>query len=149
MLKLRPYPGPLPSKPSPRAGQKIIIEVSGLPPYKQIRASIRNPRHPHHTRFLKLREAALKVMGGRRWTDRPVSVNLTMYAPAFEERRVLCEYLSGVNDTLDRSHGECFTYLPIVFQDDCQVSRCKSQFNSSRTAHYVVEIDFLRQGVKK
>jgi hypothetical protein len=116
----------------------------GLPPYKQIGASIRNPRHPHHIRFLKLREAAIEIMDGRKWTDGPVSMDLIMYAPAFEKGKQLLSYVGGIMDTLDGSHGPSFTYLPIVYQDDCQVSDFKSEFNTSTSSHYAVTVEFLR-----
>jgi len=88
-------------------------------------------------------------MNGRKWTDGEVSTDLMMRAPAFEKGKILADYVGGIMDSLDGSHGPTFTYLPIVFQDDCQVSRCKSTFKASKTSHYVVKIEFLRQGVKE
>jgi len=60
-------PGPLPTLPAPTAGQTVAIEVEGPPPYKDMRFSIRNPRHRHHARFSALRAAAIRAMGGRSW----------------------------------------------------------------------------------
>jgi len=51
------------------------------------------------------------------------------FAPGFEKGKGLVDYVGGIEDTLDGSHGFTFTYLPIVFQDDCQV--CRIEFFSS------------------
>jgi hypothetical protein len=137
-------PGILPDKPSPSTGDKLVLRISGLPPYKEMRASIRNPLHRHHDRFLKLRKAAIRAMRGRRWTDNAVGMRVTVYAPSQEvQSGRVANYLGGVFDTLDGSHGFCFTYLPIVYQDDCQVCKAKYVFRVSQKTHYVVRIDFL------
>lgn len=82
-------------------------------------------------------------MDGRKWADGPISMAITMYAPAFEKGKNLLIYLGGIMDTLDGSHGFSFTYLPIVYQDDCQVCECKEYFKTSSKCHYTVEIEFL------
>lgn len=45
-------------------------------------------------------------------------------------------------DTLDGSHGEHFTYLPICFQDDCQVILARCDVIDSQEAYYEVNIRF-------
>lgn len=136
-------PGQLPRKPAPRLGEKIVIQVSGLPPFKEVRCSLRNPRHRHYGRFVKLRKAATKAMAGRKWSDGAIALTLTMSAPSFEKGKSLTDYLAGVFDTLGGSHGFQFTYLPIVFQDDSQVCQSRCCFRSSPTTNYVIEVEFL------
>ena len=46
-------------------------------------------------------------------------------------------------DTLDGSSGFTFTYLPIAFEDDCQVCECHNQFVESSETFYEIEIEFL------
>ena len=82
-------------------------------------------------------------MDGRKWTDGPVSMTFTMYAPAFEKGRDLISYVGGIMDTLDGSHGYSFMYLPIVYQDDCQVSTGVEQFKQSADVHYTLDIKVL------
>jgi hypothetical protein len=136
-------PGRLPTKPTPKRGEKVLIHVAGYPPFKQIRASLRNPKHPKYDRFVKLRKAATKAMNGRKWSEGAVALNFTMFAPGFEKGKTLVDYVSGILDTLDGSHGFQFTYLPVVFQDDCQVCRADSRFRADRSVSYIVEVEFL------
>jgi hypothetical protein len=50
-------------------------------------------------------------------------------------------------DTLDGSHGPSFTYLPIVYQDDCQVAESSCRYVFAPSASYDLEIAFLsREG---
>jgi hypothetical protein len=137
-------PGRLPTKPAPRRGQKIVIRVAGYPPFKEVGASLRNPKHPHYDRFARLRKSAGKAMRRRRWSEGAIALNFTMFAPGFEKGKGLVDYVGGIEDTLDGSHGFTFTYLPIVFQDDCQVCRIESLFKPKPTAEYTLEIEFLR-----
>lgn len=51
--------------------------------------------------------------------------------------------MGGIADTLDGSHGCEFTYLPIVYQDDCQVVESESKFIVSNETRYVLEVIFL------
>ena len=142
-VRLIPNPGCLPRKAPPKVGEKIVFEVPGFPPPKEIGASIRNPQHRYYHRFLKLREAATSAMNGHAWTDGAVTLSFTMHAPAFEKGKALLDYVSGIEDTLDGSHGPHFTYLPIVFQDDCQVVKGQFHFRYSKKIGYVVEVEFL------
>jgi len=139
-----PYdPGVLPSKPAPKQGETIVIEVEGYPPYKDEHFSMRNLRHRNYPAFLKLRKAAIRAMAGRAWCFGPVAMNLRLYAPEFEKNKILLDYAAGIEDTLDGSSGCEFTYLPIVFEDDCQVASGRSKFIKADVPRYRVEIVFL------
>jgi len=46
-------------------------------------------------------------------------------------------------DTLDGSHAPSFTYLPVVYQDDCQVVSASVGYEPAQDDSYVVEIIFL------
>ena len=82
-------------------------------------------------------------MHGRAWFFGPIRLELTIYAPELHRRRRLVDYGGGVMDTLDGSSGATFTYLPIVFQDDCQVCDGKWRWIKSDDAKYRVVITFL------
>ena len=139
-----PYnPGVFPSRSAPAAGESIIVYVKGLPPYKDEHFSIRNPRHKNYLRFEMLRETAIESMGGRAPYRGPVRLDFVMYGAGFEPNRGLEDYIGGIMDTLDGSQGADFTYLPIVYEDDCQVSDSKSEFIKSENEHYQIEISFL------
>lgn len=136
-------PGALPTKPAPQRGERLIIEVSGLPPYKEVRRSIRNATHPIHPLFVDLRRAATRAMAGRAWYRGPVRLDLTICSRRLHQGRSVLDYMSGVMDTLDGSHGFSFTYLPIVYEDDAQVtdSQCRLQFSDHQ--HYRLIVEFL------
>jgi hypothetical protein len=140
-LGLEPEPGPLPTRRPPRRGQGITIEVAGIPPIKDVSFSIRNPRHRHYGSFIKLRRAAIRAMAGRRWYDGAIGLSL-VYRDR-ELRRGLVDFLGGVMDTLDGSHGMTFTYLPVIYQDDCQVCESRVRFEESLRPSYTLEITFL------
>jgi hypothetical protein len=141
---LSPDPGPLPHLPAPLPGEQICLRVRGLPPYKDISFSIRNPRHRHHQRFVDLRQAATRAMGGRAWYTGSVGLKLNIHAPILDRNRKWADYLGGVADTLDGSHGFSFTYLPIVYQDDCQFAMISGRFvEGSTEAWYEAIFDFL------
>jgi len=139
---LFPDPGPLPKLPAPKAGQRVVIEVSGQPPYKDTRASIRNPKHRFYQRFVDLRRVAIASMAGRAWYSGPIGFELVLYAPAME--RTLGEFAGGIADTLDGSHGFSFTYLPIVYQDDCQIESMNLEHAFAKEPHYRLIIRFLQ-----
>jgi len=46
-------------------------------------------------------------------------------------------------DTVGGSAGSSFTYLPIVFQDDCQVCDGASQFGEAEEWSYSLVFEFL------
>jgi len=52
------------------------------------------------------------------------------------------DYLGGIMDTLDGSHGEPFTYLPICFQDDCQVISVRWEVADSQEPYYELIVRF-------
>ena len=139
-----PYdPGVLPTRPAPNAGETILIHVEKLPPYKDEHFSIRNLKHKIHARFKSLREAAIKVMDGRAAYRGAVQLDFVMCAPPFETGTRLLDYVDGIMDTLDGSHGPTFTYLPIVYEDDCQISTVHSHFEPSVDDWYELRITFL------
>ena len=128
-MEILPYdPGVLPTLPAPSAGDRIAFRVAGLPPYKDISQSIRNTSHPRYTSFVAIRNAATAAMNRRAWSFGPIKLDLTIHAPAMHPNRRLVDYMGGVMDTLDGSSGSTFTYLPIVFEDDCQVCDGANRF---------------------
>jgi len=136
-----PSPGVLPTKPAPTRGEVIEFAVFGLPPFKDVKRSIRNPKHPKHDAFIRLREAATAVMSQRECYSGPIELDISLYAPKPE--RPLIDYVGGIQDTLDGSHGPGFTYLPICYQDDCQVAAGHIKFVESVDESYAVRISFL------
>lgn len=52
-------------------------------------------------------------------------------------------------DALDDSHGFTFTYLPVVFQDDCQMCDLASRFVKSDRSWYEVLFTFLDPSVPR
>jgi hypothetical protein len=121
----------------------VSIRLDGLPPYKDKRFSIRNTRHKIHSRFAALRQAAIKAMAGRAPYRGAIGLDLDMHAMKFEKRRSLTDYVGGVMDTLDGSHGVEFTYLPVVYEDDGQVASARSAFHASGGSFYELTIHFL------
>jgi hypothetical protein len=81
-------------------------------------------------------------MAGRAWYFGPVGLRLTVFGPASADRWSLNEYLGGIMDTLDGSSGQTFTYLPIVFEDDCQVADARAEWIESRQTSYRLEVIF-------
>jgi len=143
-MKYLPYdPGVLPTKHHPSQGEKIMIKLDGFPPYKDEHFSMRNPRHPNYNAFLRLRKEAIKVMGGKAWYFGPVGINFVLYAPEMEKNKSLHDYIAGIQDTLDGSSGGTFTYLPIVFEDDCQVVTGGNKFIKADDIRYQIEVEFL------
>lgn len=146
MNKYLPYdPGVLPSAPAPLAGESIEMKSDGYPPYKDIRFSIRNSRHKFHSRFIALRQAAIKAMAGRAPYRGAVRIDFVMHAPDFESNKGLVNYLGGIMDTLDGSHGTHFTYLPIAYEDDCQVATGNSEIMIDQNTRYEVKVIFLNE----
>src|SRR5262245_48614793 len=111
MFQLFPDPGKIPTLPPPQLGEKITIDVEGVPPIKDVHFSHRNPRHKKYSDFVRLRQEATRVMASRAWYEGPVEVFLTVRAASLDQ--TLDDYISGIADTLDGSHGFDFTYLPI------------------------------------
>jgi len=126
---------------SPSPGEVIEISVAGETPFKDTHYSIRNPKHRKHYTFRNLRQRAIDVMAGRKWYDGPIKIDFTLYAPVLE--RSLSDYGGGISDTLDGSHGFTFTYLPIVYQDDCQITDFEAKFKKSPDWKYNLKVTFL------
>ena len=59
------------------------------------------------------------------------------------KNRTLNDYLGGVMDSLDGSHGPSFTYLPIIYEDDCRVASCRTQFVKSEEERYILLVVLL------
>ncbi|HWQ70025.1 MAG TPA: hypothetical protein VN494_08765 [Patescibacteria group bacterium] len=125
------------------AGESVTIRVEGLPPYKDEHFSIRNGRHKIHDRFKALREAAIRAMNGRAPYRGPVKLDFDMHAPALESGKTFNDYTGGIMDTLDGSHGAEFTYLPIVYEDDCQVHAGSGTLVRAPNKFYELRITFV------
>lgn len=136
-----PNPGVLPTKPAPSPGDSIQLRLDGLPSFKELHRSIRNPKHPRYEAFMRLREAATAAMKRRECYSGPIAIDFCLHAPRLERRIV--DYVAGIEDTLDGSHGPNFTYLPIVYQDDCQICVLRSQFIPSSDIFYTLTVTFL------
>jgi hypothetical protein len=144
MSKYLPYdPGSLPTKKSLSPGEELHIQLDGLPPIKKQGMSLRNPKNPRYDAFVALREAATKAMNGRAWYFGPVALDLTIYDKNKLDSWGLNDYMGGIMDTLDGSSGIHFTYLPIVFEDDCQVSDGRARFIRADSPKYELKITFL------
>lgn len=139
-----PYdPGRTPSEAPPRPGEAIDLELEGWPPAKDEHFSIRNVEHPEHDRFVALRAAAVRAMNGRAWSPGPVHLAVDVRAPRLESGRSLSHYSGGIADSLDGSHGETFTYLPIAYEDDCQIVTMHSRFIKASTVSYHVRVEYI------
>lgn len=136
-------PGILPTEPPPKPGDTLYMAIEGLPPYKDTHASIRNPRHKIHVRFAALRRSAIAAMAGRARYPGAIRLDFEMRALGFEANRSLVDYTGGIMDTLDGSHGLSFTYLPIVYEDDCQVCSGMSQLVRDESESYTLCVTFL------
>ncbi len=142
-----PYdPGPLPTEAPPHPGENLELTVPGWPPWKDAHFSIRNPRHRHYQRFVELRRQAIKAMRGRAWYRGPVGMALELRALEFEPGRSLFDYVSGIQDTLDGAHGSEFTYLPVAYEDDCQIVTCEARLVPADRPSYTLRICFMAGG---
>lgn len=88
-------------------------------------------------------------MGGRQWFLGAVGLELLMFGPERHHWLVANEYLGGIMDTLDGSHGTHFTYLPIVYQDDSQVALTSTKFQMAPEHRYTLDVSFLQAPVYK
>ncbi len=136
-------PGRVPVEPPPSPGEAIELEVDGWPPAKGEHFSIRNAGHADHARFVALRTAAARAMNGRAWYPGPVRLAVEVRAPSLERGRSLLDYAGGITDSLDGSHGETFTYLPVAYEDDCQIVTMPIRFIQTDTVSYSVRVEFL------
>ena len=136
-----PTPGVLATKPPPKSGDSIFLRLEGLPSFKEISRSIRNKSHRNYQAFARLREAAIDLMDGRECYYGAIRLELCLHAP--ELKRPLSDYAAGIEDSLDGSHGPTFTYLPICYQDDCQVCQWSMEFVRSTITFYTLNVTFL------
>lgn len=142
-MSVIPYnPGTIPTKPAPKQGEEIVFSVNGMPPYKDLNQSIRNCKHPAHNRFKLLREKAIEAMAGRAWSFGGIELELKLFGAPNDYDKPAYEYLSGISDTLDGSSGQSFTFLPIIFEDDCQVNSGGYVFVESEDIGYEIHIKF-------
>lgn len=81
-------------------------------------------------------------MAGRAWYFGPVELHLTVFGPNSLEQWTLGDYVGGVLDTLDGSSGQTFTYLPVVFEDDCQACDIHAKWLKSSEISYRIDIFF-------
>ena len=82
-------------------------------------------------------------MVGRQWFSGAVGIELVIFCPSRLHWELLNEYMGGIMDTLDGSHGAHFTYLPIVYQDDAQVASSSSTCQIASEQRYTLEISFI------
>lgn len=144
MIQVLSYdPGALPTKPAPKPNETLELKLSGWPPYKDENFSIRNSSSPQFAQFSALREAARSAMAGRCWSHSAIELQLKFYGPAAARKRPIDWYLAGVMDCLGGSHGFTFTYLPIVFEDDCQVTASQCEFAEAVEPLYELRVIFL------
>jgi hypothetical protein len=123
--------------------ETIKIKVEGIPPHKDRSRSIRNRKHPNHDRFLVLRKEAKNSMKGRDYYTGPVAVKF--HYVRNDGNRTVGDYLSGILDTLDGSHGFTFHWEPIVFLDDCQIVQIECSQEDGEKDIYVAEVSFLTE----
>ena len=139
-----PYdPGVLPTFKAPNPGEMFELTIAGFPPAKSRRHSIRNRTHPLFHSFVALRKAATTAMAGRAWSFRPVELHLVVRSPDEMNFYGLNDYLGGIMDTLDGSSGYTFTYLPIAFEDDSQVTGCTMNWQYASGIDYSLKVVFL------
>lgn len=81
-------------------------------------------------------------MAGRAWYFGAVELSLTVESPSHFDHEDLLAHVSGIMDTLGGSAGQTFTYLPIVYQDDCQVCGITSEWHENSQERYEVKLLF-------
>jgi len=122
-------------------GKTISFDVLGVPPHKDTSFSIRNSKHSNHDRFLAIRKAAKRAMGKIPYYKG--SVKIVFHYRRESGSRSLNDYLSGICDSLDGSHGFTFHWSPVVFLDDCQVVEAELSQESSSKDMYSIKVCFL------
>ena len=85
-----------------------------------------------------LRDEAIKAMDGMAWYFGAIQINFILHAPEITSKRTLLDYMGGIMDTLDGSCGSGFTYLPIVFEADCQIASSNIDFQKSKDIWYTL-----------
>lgn len=84
-------------------------------------------------------------MAGRHWFADGVGLEMVIFSSERLHWTVLNEYLGGIMDTLGGGHGPSFTYLPIVYQDDCQVVSTCCRSDIAADPHYTLIVSFLSE----
>ena len=83
-------------------------------------------------------------MDGRAWYFGSIRLSVLLYVPEREEPNIsVFDYVGGIEDTLDGSSGVHFTYLPVVYEDDCQIVDAQYEKQASDRWHFVVNIKFM------
>ena len=82
-------------------------------------------------------------MAGRAWYAGPVRLDLCIWAAELDRNRTLKDYISGIMDTLDGSHGYHFTHLPVVFEDGSQVVRYDCRRMATGALRYAIRCSFI------
>lgn len=85
-------------------------------------------------------------MNGRAPFGGAVGLTLRLHASSLDPGKKLNDYVDGIMDTLDGSHGVEFTYLPVAYEDDCQVAKIQSTLLQGQRDHYELTIAFLAEG---
>ncbi len=140
--------GPLPTRPSPSPGEKLVLRLAGLPPSKTLGRSMRNVASSQRPRFMALRQAAIEAMGGRKWYEGPIQLELVYKAPD-PPSIARGAYADGVSDTLGGSHGPTFVYLPIVYLDDGQICVMRARAETAPIEESEVTITFLQPATEE
>ena len=70
-------------------------------------------------------------------------MDFIFYAPQLEEKKELLDYVAGIEDTLDGSSGCDFTYLPVIFEDDCQICAGHNRFVKGNEVKYYLRIKIM------
>jgi hypothetical protein len=104
---------------------------------------MRNPDSPQRDRFMALRQAAIDAMAGRKWYEGAIRLDFLYFAPEHGSLIGSHDYLGGILDTLDGSHGPSFIYLPVVYLDDCQVVEISLRREVAPAEGYEIAIEFL------
>ena len=83
-------------------------------------------------------------MDGRAWTSQQIRLHTRITAPAaLRERHTALGFVSGIMDSLDGSHGRSFTFLPVVYEDDCLVNGFCVQWTDHSNPAYEIDVEFL------
>ena len=82
-------------------------------------------------------------MDGRARYLGPVKMDIEIHGPQDAWDKSLLDYVGGISDTLDGSAGPTFTFLPIVYQDDCQIVGGQWSFIEADSTRYMVKVTFL------
>lgn len=134
--------GIIPIKPAPLKNEIIQFKVEGVPPIKQWSFSLRNIKSSQYQAFEKLRIAALAAMNERAWYEDEIILDITIYMKDISKVS-LNPYVGGIMDTLGGSHGFAFTFSPIIYQADMQVTAVTYDKKQSNIDKYSIKVTLL------